>query len=234
MSTARSEKNRLLTITILILILSALPVQARLSPGLERLSIDGATATDSLVEVIVFLENQPSFQQVARINADKNIARALRIRSVVRSLKSFKPPYAHRIRQLLDTCSATPVKYNWIAPSFTARLPVARLESLAALEGVRLVVENAPLIHVEPVSTVLAEPTAPPVSYELQLVNVPALWSRGLKGKGRLVCSFDTGVEQSHPALAAKWRGNHAPLSASWFSKVSPDTLPSDRSGHGT
>lgn len=68
----------------------------------------------------------------------------------------------------------------------------------------------------------------------LKLLNVPYLWNKGYNGKGRLVCSFDTGVEKDHPALSSKWRGNHAPASSAWFSNATTNTIPIDRSGHGT
>ena len=66
------------------------------------------------------------------------------------------------------------------------------------------------------------------------MLNIPSLWSRGITGKGRLICSFDTGVEVGHPALDIKWRGHGTSLSTAWFSNVAPDSPPTDKVGHGT
>jgi len=88
-------------------------------------------------------------------------------------------------------------------------------------------------------TTYCSNPTGPHYPKDgdsLKLLNVPYLWSKGLKGEGRLVCSFDTGVEKDHPVLSSKWRGRHnnVPASAAWFSNATTDTIPTDKSGHGT
>ncbi|MFQ6008246.1 MAG: S8/S53 family peptidase [Candidatus Zixiibacteriota bacterium] len=232
----KSRKAKPLVITTLALFLYFEAMAAELSPGLQKLvSSQNDYDSDSVVNVVVFLDDHNVKQAVRKVAADPFLTRDVRIKSVVGSLKSFQASASTRVKNFLETHSTGTIVQHWIVPAFTATIPLAEVESLAKLDGVKLVVENSPVAFEEPVDIKQA-PTlsAGALPYGLRLMNVPYLWNRGFTGKGRLVCSFDTGVEQSHPALASKWRGNHTSLSAAWFSKVAGDTLPSDRTGHGT
>ena len=55
-------------------------------------------------------------------------------------------------------------------------------------------------------------------------------------GAGALIGSLDTGVDGNHPALRARWRGNHAPvervLAATCWAPT--PTFPNDGNSHGT
>jgi subtilisin family serine protease len=61
-------------------------------------------------------------------------------------------------------------------------------------------------------------------------VNAPLLWTLGITGTGVVVGSLDTGVDGTHPELAATWRGDaHA-----WFDPYHQCATPCDLNGHGT
>jgi hypothetical protein len=226
------KKTAILT-AVTLLAITITSHASGLSPGLQKAAQFGAA--DSLAQVVVFLDDYPVAQGVFKLSQTAELNRGQRVKSIIRQLKSYSAPNERGILSYLSAHSVGDIKRHWITPAVTTTLPVRHLEALSELDGVKMVVENALLTYDPPVdiSPVLSTSTAS-VSGELEVLGVPELWNRGLKGKGRLVCSFDTGVEQAHPALASKWRGNHAPLTASWFSKVAPDTLPYDPVGHGT
>ena len=76
----------------------------------------------------------------------------------------------------------------------------------------------------------LASPDRP-VTPNLALIGVPAVWARGYQGQGVVVAILDSGVDLHHPELAQRWRGG----SNSWFDPYGehPDQ-PIDLDGHGT
>ncbi|WP_246159281.1 S8 family serine peptidase [Catellatospora sichuanensis] len=71
-------------------------------------------------------------------------------------------------------------------------------------------------------------PTTP--QWNLKMVGAPDLWQRGVTGKGIVVGSSDSGVDGSHPALAANFRGGDD----SWLDPWSDSRTPIDHNGHGT
>ncbi|MBK8128257.1 MAG: carboxypeptidase regulatory-like domain-containing protein [bacterium] len=57
----------------------------------------------------------------------------------------------------------------------------------------------------------------------------------GITGQGVLVANCDTGVDGTHPALSARWRGNFAPVSECWRDAAGlGHATPQDGNGHGT
>jgi subtilisin family serine protease len=224
-----------------ILLLSGLAILASGAYAENRPSefgLDGfnqySDSGDSLVSVIVFMENERSQREIAAVAAAENLSRSARISTVVTRLKSYRPPGLSRVEAFLKAHSRSEVVRHWIVPSFTATLSLNDLTELHTMEGVARVLPDVSLVSFEPVDSVDAPALSAGVSGHLSMIRVPEVWAQGITGKGRLVCSFDTGVEWDHPALASKWRGNHVPLSQAWFSTITPDTNPVDRTGHGT
>src|SRR5215471_17320912 len=73
-----------------------------------------------------------------------------------------------------------------------------RLQTSAALDDV----VGAPALR--PVTGMGSDAdltTAPQMSWGLEKIGAPALWAKGLSGKGVLVAHLDTGVDGTHPAL---------------------------------
>lgn len=222
--------------TLIISLLASvdLSASAYLSPELDRSIAKRTADNDSVVSVVVFLEPSQNMNAAAKIGRDESLTRNQRIRGVVQRLQSGRSINQATIESYLFTHSTSIVEKHWIVPAYSATLPLASIAELREMIGVEEIIENVALSFDAPVSEQPAPDLASSVSTQHTLLNVGALWMRGLKGQGRLVCSFDTGVEEGHPALQSKWRGNSADLHSAWFSKVNPDSLPADRAGHGT
>ena len=82
---------------------------------------------------------------------------------------------------------------------------------------VAAVIENTPVDLVAPVLVPLAPTAADATAAGLSAIGATAAWQRGITGKGTLVASLDTGVDGTHPALAARYRGLQQAASASWL-----------------
>ncbi len=216
---------------LLLLLLTSVASASVLSP---RLSV--ANDSDSLITVVVFLD---TYEQSSKLQlmapANRSYNRAENIKNVISKLTSYRADNQLNIESYLNQNSKEKIIKHWIVPAYTAQLTLTEIKILSELQGVKSIIENAQLNFEAPIKNVPAPlSTSIAISNELSLMNIPALWNKGLKGKGSLICSFDTGVDGTHPALASKWRGNHTALSASWFSKVAPESLPQDATGHGT
>lgn len=83
-----------------------------------------------------------------------------------------------------------------------------------------------------------AELHTAPVANEnaLLCINVQPAWDAGWTGLGRLVCSFDSGADGTHPAFASRWRGLDAGVdwSHAWRDPYNNTQFPTDSNWHGT
>ncbi|MGY5343324.1 S8 family serine peptidase [Paenibacillus glucanolyticus] len=83
------------------------------------------------------------------------------------------------------------------------------------------------------------QPQTENVEWNIDYVNAPEVWERGIDGTGIVVANLDSGVDYTHPALNRKWRGydasgNIVDPELSWYDPHSGSSLPADGDGHGT
>ncbi|MGR6543666.1 S8 family serine peptidase [Paenibacillus tundrae] len=77
------------------------------------------------------------------------------------------------------------------------------------------------------------------VEWNIDYINAPAVWEKGIDGTGIVVANLDSGVDYTHPALRNQWRGidasgNIVNPELSWYDPHSRASLPADGDGHGT
>lgn len=141
--------------------------------------------------------------------------------------------FVNRLRDLENSGLAKNVKTYWIANAVSFSVEASQLEELTASDELEYLLDDQPLHLVDPVSKTAAESGYAGSSSYISQIGVRDMWQMGYTGHGRLVCSFDTGVEGTHPALAGNWRGNDSLFSQSWFDPYGT-TTPVDLNGHGT
>ncbi len=125
-------------------------------------------------------------------------------------------------------------KAYWITNAVYVRATPTEIEALAARDDISRIQADLRVGLIEPVSQTAAAAEDVGAADHLVAIGARALWDFGLTGEGRLVCSFDTGVMGSHPALADNWRGKYvADSSACWFDPFGTQ-VPDDLAGHGT
>ncbi len=116
----------------------------------------------------------------------------------------------------------------WIDDAIAVRATPALLEDLARLPGVERIEVDEPVRFAGDVPSPADALTS---SWNLATIGVPAVWSTyGYDGTGVVIGSMDTGVDTSHAAIGAKWRGG----ANSWFDAVNGQPAPYDDHGHGT
>ena len=100
----------------------------------------------------------------------------------------------------------------------------------AAPSVVREIAARPEVARVVPDETAFV-PAGAPAEPNVDAVGAPALWDLGLTGQGAVVAVMDTGVDASHPDLAAAWRGG----ADSWYDPNGEHpSVPTDVNGHGT
>ncbi|MEW5922474.1 MAG: S8 family serine peptidase [Candidatus Zixiibacteriota bacterium] len=217
----------------LVFITCSVVSAAALSPSLENMLLNSASQ-DSLVSVIVFVDGGSECLAAKAIARGETTLRG-RHEMVVTGLKTAGSRALEKVEtEIYRIYPEADMQEYWIAPALVMDIPVSLISAIADLPGVSAVIENAEVEFIEPVESNPAVGKIAQVYNHITSLNIPALWKIGLNGRGRLVCSFDTGVEGTHPALASKWRGNSVANSAAWFAPTSTDSIPFDRAGHGT
>ncbi|MEU4291678.1 S8 family serine peptidase [Kribbella sp. NPDC026596] len=180
-----------------------------------------APVSDPFVDVIVVMKSQ----------AAPTIAtpdRRERIRQLEKALRDHANTTQRGARDLLAVRQkqgrVTSVVPLWITNAIGARVRASVAAELAHRPDVR---------EVRPSTTIEAPSAAAATTVEPNLtqVNAPALWDLGYRGQGMVVASMDTGIDISHPELAARWRGG----SNSWYDPNGQHpATPIDLIGHGT
>jgi subtilisin family serine protease len=192
----------------------------KISPELEgRLATLGPGDT---IRVIVTLRDQADLPTLP------SASRATRVRAVVSTLKSKAAATQGPIVALLQARQAqgrvsefTPL---WVFNGLSVNGDAGVVRELARRPDVGSITADETIAAPIASESAAAEPN-------ITLVNAPALWDLGFRGQGIVVANMDTGVDVSHPDLAAGWRGG----TNSWYDPSGQHpTTPTDVSGHGT
>lgn len=114
----------------------------------------------------------------------------------------------------------------WLVNAMAVRVPVPLVDTIAQWPGVAAVDLDG---QVPPPAPVTLAVSAAPTS-NIAALGVQPLWDAGFSGSGVVVASLDTGVDVTHPALSARWRGGIG----DWFDPYASTATPNDADGHGT
>ncbi len=130
-------------------------------------------------------------------------------------------------------------KSHWIANIIEADIKISELEELASHNDIEIIHAVPNITTIKPEKTAQAAPNAlAGVEVNIEFINARAAWGLGYTGAGRVVCSFDSGVDGLHPALFNNWKGHDGDSAAAWFDprdqEPFPHALSGSSSSHGT
>lgn len=198
----------------------AVPPVEKIPPELQNTLAE--MQADQMITVIVTLNEQ------ADLSFIPGATRAARLTGIIRALQAVSEQSQASIRFLIDQYrgqgKAAEVVPFWVFNGLSVTATAGVIQELAARSDVMSVTPDQ--IDIEP---------SFPLSASIPEANISAiyandLWSLGFTGQGVVVANMDSGVDASHPDLAAKWRGG----SNSWFDPYGQHAAPADLAGHGT
>ncbi|AGL15204.1 S8 family serine peptidase [Actinoplanes sp. N902-109] len=223
----------------LAITLTGLPARAALAAETPAPRVSSALlatlADDGTATFWVYLRDKADLTAASRI-ADKD-DRATRVYT---ELTSTAEKSQRGLRALLDAEKATYTSY-WAADALRVTGDKALLDAIAARTDVERIDPVRTLEVVEPVAKKpAAKKAAAAPEWGLSDIGAPEVWSAFAdRGEGIVVANIDTGVDITHPALKAHYRGAQSNGSVdnnyNWFDPTGIcGAAPCDNGDHGT
>ena len=191
-------------------------------------------AKDGQATFWVYLGDKADLSAAAKVSGKANKAAYV---------YKVKTEHANRtqagLRQLLAKRGAHFTPF-WLANTIEVTGDAALVGEIAARPEVSEIVADQPIDLPAPQAGT-TETTVNGVEWNVDRINAPRVWNElGVRGEGIVVANIDTGVDYTHPALAASYRGRSADgtynHNYNWFdpAHACPSAAPCDNAGHGT
>lgn len=195
-----------------------------------------ALAPGESLQVLLRPEVLGGQRDISELNLPESLARGERYRIVREFLESRARLAQARTLAELATLRASGVsvsyRSHWIANLIVVEVDATNSAAVTALISSPAVASAFTLPKIESIAPKSSQSVpfrlgaSATVQSNLYSINAPDVWSLGYTGKGRVICSFDTGVEGDHPALAGSWKGADGDSAAAWFDPVGRTTFP--------
>jgi subtilisin family serine protease len=191
------------------------------------------------VKVLAFMSNQVDLQQMNMEFDALNTDMRTRHEMVIRSLQKKAYETQGELLDYLEVQSAagevTSYHAFWIDNSIVFEAPKDVIYSVADREDVAVVFLDYFIENIKPTS-IQPEGTITGVEPGLKAIRADEVWALGITGEGQLVSHLDTGVDGTHPALSARWKGLDPGYNWSWawFEPNYGTHFPQDFGSHGT
>jgi len=191
-------------------------------------------------------QNEATYWVILRDKADLRPAFAMRNREargrfVFERLQATASASQAGIRGLLQSRGVSHRPY-WIVNAIQVTSNKATLDALAARSDVAQIVADGAYKIPDPIPG-RQQPRVSVVEWNIDRINAPQVWSTfGVRGEGIVVANIDTGVDYTHSALVAQYRGNlgggNFDHNYNWFDPSNicgfPSVVPCDNIGHGS
>lgn len=206
--------------------------QAATASGELQLVLDAAGPADEIAVIVTYGNGyRPrSFRKLAfeQGGEDPETVRSYRLakrREVIRQLRKSAVTQGAPIVAMAQQKGGTGLRDLWLTNSIALRGNRELIWQLLASPAVSHVRLDQVVAAPFPMASLMAPP-----EWNVTALRAPELWALGFLGDGAVVASLDSGVDSSHPELAATYRGG----TNSWYDPYGQHATPYDRLGHGT
>ncbi len=197
---------------------------------------------NDFASAIIYLRDRPNIRALDKELQREHAPLAVRHMRVIETLKQAaersQPALLNYLEARKREGSVKGYTPYWLANMVVVSATKAELERIAKRTDVEAIEANFRATLIEQAGKpYLGSPTAGiGVTNSLMAINADRVWYElGITGSGTLVANLDTGVDGSHPALSARWRGNWHPWNECWRDALGTGTtFPTDTHGHGT
>jgi hypothetical protein len=219
-----------------LFILAASALAGTIQPPLDEMIAQSSDKIGVIVALADRVDNAILDQQLR----SRHVTLAERHYEVVTALRNkatdTQSDILSHLHRLVAGNEVEHVRNFWIANMIGFKGTPEAIREIADLPGVDKIYFDFP---VETIAPIIDPDYKPPVITShpdgLQVIHAPEVWAMGFTGYGRLVSNIDTGVDGTHPALSARWRGNNGhPAGECWFDPVYGYSTPTDHGQHGT
>ncbi|HUV30673.1 MAG TPA: S8 family serine peptidase [Acidobacteriota bacterium] len=212
-----------------------------LAPELERQIAN--RPGDDLIKVWIKLPEPRGLERLGAVLQEQAATRAGRHTLGLARLRAehdgAQASLLGRLRELQAADKADNVHGYWIVNVVEAQVAAASLRALAERPDVQIIQPVPQIYLIEP-----DRPNSPggalgtdSVQSNLAYIKADQAWAMGYTGSGRLVCSFDTGIDGDHDALFSNWKGHDGDSAAAWFDPIFGESFPHTQPvspNHGT
>ena len=174
----------------------------------------GGSAPAGMMTVIVTVKGQANLRQIGGVDrAARQVAIIAALRAYASAVQSPLVAYLTQQAAMGQVARLTPFwSFNGLSVTAT---PAVIAAIAARVDVASVTADEIPIVPagaqstLRPASAALA--SSAPTEPNIALVNAPALWALGYTGQGVVVATLDSGVDVTHPDLAARWRGAQIP-----------------------
>jgi len=230
---------RKISIAILAILL-ALATQASagvIVAPLDKMVADGAA--DEKIGVIIAMADRVDNMAMNSDLKTRKVTLAERHYEVITTLQAKATATQTSVLALLSSLESegkvSDIRNFWIANMIAFKGTPEAINSIAVRADIEKIYFDFPITNIEPIR---GEGTPPMITSHpdgLDAIHASQVWAMGYTGAGRIVSNIDTGVDGTHPALSARWRGNNGhPASECWKDPVQNSPTPADDGQHGT
>ena len=225
---------------LFVLFICCTTYAGELSPELQNQI--SAKNSDDVISVWIKL---PDAVNTKSLKSNQNSLSSTRKGRYEIAVESFKTNHQNsqqaligKLEDLKNDNKVVSYKPHWIANIIEVDLKVSELSELASRHDVEIIHAVPIITLITPEKSAQIAPDALGVEANLTFINADDAWAAGYTGAGRVVCSFDSGVDGMHPALFSNWKGHNGDSAAAWFDPRDQEPFPHVPSGtsptHGT